>query len=560
MTQKTIYTLTTLLTILTLTTLACGLGTRIETLAPTQKYEPLPEVEYPVEEYNIPQTEGDDASAEVSREAEELSDAPAVSMPSPTSMPPITQPNDEAYPDMYFENYGVNPFIDTEDDHYSTFALDVDTGSYSLARSNLNRGVLPDKDAIRVEEFVNYFEQGYTYPSERNTFAIHLDGGPAPFTENDRYQMLRVGVQGYAIDPEDRKDVSLTFVIDVSGSMDMENRLELVKRALELLVEQLSPRDQVSIVVYGSTARIVLEPTRGSEYGTIMEAIRSLRPEGSTNAEAGLRLGYEQALRAFNPRGINRVILCSDGVANVGNTGAESIWEQISAYASEGITLTTVGFGMGNYNDVLMEQLADNGDGFYAYIDTLKEAENLFVENLTSTLQAIAMDAKIQVEFNPQVVARYRLVGFENRAIADESFRDDRVDAGEIGAGHSVTALYEIKLHESARGPGLSHVEGRIATVFLRWEDPDTHRVSEINQNITVANLADSFHKASPYFQWDVIVAEFAEILRESYWAQNSTLADILEEAQWVSWYLEDDAERGEFVEMVRQAQMLAGY
>ncbi len=212
------------------------------------------------------------------------------------------------------------------------------------------------------------------------------------------------------------------------------------------------------------------------------------------------------------------------------------------------------------YNDVLMEQLADNGDGFYAYIDTLKEAENLFVENLTSTLQAIAMDAKIQVEFNPQVVARYRLVGFENRAIADESFRDDRVDAGEIGAGHSVTALYEIKLHESARGPGLSHVEGRIATVFLRWEDPDTHRVSEINQNITVANLADSFHKASPYFQWDVIVAEFAEILRESYWAQNSTLADILEEAQWVSWYLEDDAERGEFVEMVRQAQMLAGY
>jgi len=353
MTQKTIYTLTTLLTILTLTTLACGLGTRIETLAPTQKYEPLPEVEYPVEEYNIPQTEGDDASAEVSREAEELSDAPAVSMPSPTSMPPITQPNDEAYPDMYFENYGVNPFIDTEDDHYSTFALDVDTGSYSLARSNLNRGVLPDKDAIRVEEFVNYFEQGYTYPSERNTFAIHLDGGPAPFTENDRYQMLRVGVQGYAIDPEDRKDVSLTFVIDVSGSMDMENRLELVKRALELLVEQLSPRDQVSIVVYGSTARIVLEPTRGSEYGTIMEAIRSLRPEGSTNAEAGLRLGYEQALRAFNPRGINRVILCSDGVANVGNTGAESIWEQISAYASEGITLTTVGFGMGNYNHYL---------------------------------------------------------------------------------------------------------------------------------------------------------------------------------------------------------------
>ncbi len=199
-----------------------------------------------------------------------------------------------------------------------------------------------------------------------------------------------------------------------------------------------------------------------------------------------------------------------------------------------------------------MEQLADNGDGFYAYVDTLKEAENLFVENLTSTLQTIAMDAKIQVEFNPEVVARYRLVGFENRAIADESFRDDRVDAGEIGAGHSVTALYEIKLHEDA--------QGRIATVFLRWEDPDTHRVREINQNITVDDLADSFHEASPYFQWDIVVAEFAEILRESYWAQNSSLTDILEEAQWVSWYLDDDIERREFVEMVRQAQELAGY
>ncbi|MBC8508599.1 MAG: DUF3520 domain-containing protein, partial [Chloroflexi bacterium] len=267
---------------------------------------------------------------------------------------------------------------------------------------------------------------------------------------------------------------------------------------------------------------------------------------------AGLRVGYEQALRAFNPHGINRVILCSDGVANVGNTGAESIWEQISAYASEGITLTTIGFGMGNYNDVLMEQLADNGDGFYAYVDTLKEAENLFVENLTSTLQAIAMDAKIQVEFNPEVVARYRLVGFENRAIADESFRDDRVDAGEIGAGHSVTALYEIKLQEGA--------QGRIASVFLRWENPDTHRVEEINQNITVDNLADSFHKASPYFQWAVIVAEFAEILRESYWAQDSSLADILEEAQWVSWYLDENSDTHEFIEMVRQAQMLVEY
>jgi len=205
---------------------------------------------------------------------------------------------------------------------------------------------------------------------------------------------------------------------------------------------------------------------------------------------------------------------------------------------------------MGNYNDVLMEQLADNGDGFYAYVDTLKEAEKLFVENLTSTLQAIALDAKIQVEFNPEVVARYRLVGFENRDIADEAFRDDSVDAGEIGAGHSVTALYEIKLHEDA--------QGRIASVFLRWEDPDTHRVTELNQNFTVADLDTAFDKTSPYFQWDVVVAEFAEILRESYWAQGSSFSEILEEAQRISWYLDDSAETRALIEIVQQAEALA--
>ncbi|MBT3389706.1 MAG: DUF3520 domain-containing protein [Chloroflexi bacterium] len=549
MSRKNTYTYFAVFTALILATLACGLGARVENQAPTQKSEPPLLEEYPVEEQEYSASESESRAPA----GEALSDSSAASIPQPSPVAtamPLNPPNDQSYADMFFENYGVNPFVDTEDDHYSTFALDVDTGSYTLARSYLERGVMPDKDGIRVEEFINYFEQGYAYPPDGQAFAIHLDGGAAPFTENDRYQMLRVGVQGYAVSPEERKDVSLTFVIDVSGSMNMENRLELVKQALALLVEQLRPSDRVSIVVYGTTAHVVLEPIRGNAYGTIIEAINALQPEGSTNAEAGLRLGYEQALRAFNPRGINRVILCSDGVANVGNTGAESIWEQISAYASEGITLTTVGFGMGNYNDVLMEQLADNGDGFYAYVDTLKEAEKLFVENLTSTLQAIALDAKIQVEFNPEVVARYRLVGFENRDIADEAFRDDSVDAGEIGAGHSVTALYEIKLHEDA--------QGRIASVFLRWEDPDTHRVTELNQNFTVADLDTAFDKTSPYFQWDVVVAEFAEILRESYWAQGSSFSEILEEAQRISWYLDDSAETRALIEIVQQAEALA--
>ncbi|HSR31701.1 MAG TPA: von Willebrand factor type A domain-containing protein [Anaerolineae bacterium] len=452
---------------------------------------------------------------------------------------------------MFFEGYGVNPFIDTEDDHLSTFALDVDTGSYTVARGYVQDGFLPPEEAVRVEEFVNYFDQGYKLPREGDAFAIYVDGAPFPFSETERYEMMRVGIQGYAVPPEERKDVSLTFVIDVSGSMGQENRLELVKRSLELLVEQLRPSDSVGIVVYGSEARVVLEPTSGEDMATILEAIYRLQPEGSTNAEGGLRLGYERANQAFKPGAINRVILCSDGVANVGQTGPEEILEVIGGYASEGITLTSVGFGMGNYNDVLMEQLADKGDGFYAYVDTLAEAERLFVHGLTGTLQTIAMDAKVQVDFDPDVVTRYRLVGFENRAIADEQFRDDRVDAGEIGAGHSVTALYEIKLHPEA--------EGRIATVHLRWRDPETSEVMELSQGFYTEDLVERLTDADPHFQCAVVVAEYAEVLRGSHWAEASTLAGVLEEAERVAELVPEDADMAEFVELVRQAARIGG-
>ena len=457
---------------------------------------------------------------------------------------------EEAPGAMFFEGYGVNPFVEAGTDPLSTFALDVDTGSYTIARRYVQDGNLPPPEAIRVEEFVNYFDPGYDLPSEQDVFAIHLDGAPFPFGETENSRVLRVGIQGYAVPPEERKDVSLTFVIDVSGSMAQENRLGLVKRSLELLVEQLGPQDSVGIVVYGSQARVVLEPTPGSDQVTILEAITRLQPEGSTNAEAGLRLGYERANGAFLPGGINRVILCSDGVANVGQTGPDSIWEQISGYASEGITLTSVGFGMGNYNDVLMERLADQGDGFYAYVDTLAEAERLFVHGLTGTLQAIAMDAKVQVDFNPDVVARYRLLGFENRAIADEQFRDDTVDAGEIGAGHSVTALYEVELVPEA--------EGRLATVHLRWRDPDTAEVMEIGQDLGTADLSPSFNQANPHLQCAVAVAEYAEVLRGSEFAGGNTLAGVLEEAERVAELLPEDDDVTEFVVLVRQASRIA--
>lgn len=430
----------------------------------------------------------------------------------------LTPPNGAAYNDVFFKDYGTNPFIDTEDDHLSTFGMDVDTASYSVTRRYLRDGYLPPPEAVRVEEFVNAFDYNYRSPSAE-AFAVHIDGAPSRFGEGKRLQLLRIGIQGRVVPDENRKDAMLTFVIDVSGSMDMENRLELVKRALTLLVEQLRPGDKVAIVVYGSRARIVLPHTGIEGREEILGAIHSLAPEGVTNAEEGLRLGYSLASRNARVNGINRIILCSDGVANVGETGADGILRTIRSHVEEGITLTTLGFGMGNFNDVLMEQLANNGDGSYAYIDTLNEAKRVFVENLTGTLQLIAKDAKVQVDFNPQVVSRFRLLGYENRRLDHEDFRDDKADGGEIGSGHSVTALYEIKLHEGATG--------QLATVFIRHEDPDTRRISEINEEIFTTQLNKTFEAASPEFQLAATVAEFAEILRESFWAQEGSLEAV---------------------------------
>ena len=457
------------------------------------------------------------------------------------------EPNDQPYGDVFYANYGVNPRIDTEDDHLSTFAVDVDTASYTVMRRVINDGYLPDKDSVRVEEYINFFDQGYTPPSE-SAFAIAIDGAPSPYAP--AYHLVRVGLQGYEVPAEERPDVVLTFVIDVSGSMEMESRLELVKDALELLVEQLRPTDQVGIVVYGSAARVLLKHTPVAEDREILRAIRSLRPEGSTNAEEGLVTAYQLARRAYNREAINRVILCSDGVANVGRTGPDSILERIQEYAEAGIYLTTVGFGMGNYNDVLMEQLADDGDGFYAYVDDIKEAERVFVHDLTSTLQVIARDAKVQVDFNPEVVSRYRLIGYENRDVADEDFRNDEVDAGELGPGHSVTALYELKLHEDAP------LHAPLLTVYLRWEDPDSAEVVEINRAFAAAELNGELADADPHLQLAAVVAQYAEVLRGSYWAKDAgtSLAEISQEARRVAEYLPKDEDVQEFARLATSA------
>ena len=459
--------------------------------------------------------------------------------------------NSAAYDDVFFKDSGTNPFIDTEDDPFSTFGMDVDTASYSVMRRFLRDGLLPPPEAVRVEEFVNAFDYNYTPPADE-AFAVHLEGAPSKFGEGKRLQLLRIGIQGRVIPDTDRKDAILTFVVDVSGSMSWENRLGLVKKALTLLLEQLRPNDKVGIVVYGSNARVVLPHTGIVNREHILTAIRALAPEGATNAEAGLRMGYKLALQNSKPDCINRVILCSDGVANVGQTGSDAILKEIRTYVKEGVTLTTVGFGMGNYNDILMEQLANKGNGSYAYVDTLKEAKRVFVENLTGTLQVIAKDAKIQVEFNPETVSRFRLLGYENRRLAHEDFRNDTVDAGEVGAGHSVTALYEIKLHEDANG--------KLATVSIRHENPDTGNVTEINRSISTDALKGSFEETTPTFQLAASVAEFTEILRGSFWAQEGSLEIVRETLEGVLPHIHtktrEHSERNEeLLSLVRKAQ-----
>jgi len=457
--------------------------------------------------------------------------------------------NGEAYDAMFFEHYGTNPFVDTEDDSLSTFAIDVDDASYIMTRSYLNRGSLPPKDAVRAEEFINHFDNGYDAPANK-AFDVFLEGSPSRFGEN--CQLLRIGIKGREVRPEDRKPANLVFVIDVSGSMAREDRLTLVKKALRLLVDELTEEDKVGIVIYGSQGREILELTSIAHSERIIRAIEGLCTGGSTNAEEGIRLGYRMAERAFEKGKINRIILCSDGVANVGRTGAEDILKDIKRFAEQGITLTTVGFGMGNYNDVMMEKLGNKGNGHYAYVDALPEARRVFVENLTGTLQVIARDVKIQVDFNPEIVRSYRLIGYENRDVADNKFRDDKEDGGEIGSGHEVTALYEVKFQKRRR----TTEPYDIGTVYVRWKDAENGDVAELNRAINGSVFKDSFDHCTTGFRLAASSAEFAEILRESYWAKGSDMGDLLKVVKGISMETESD-DLIELMSLISKAKQL---
>lgn len=453
---------------------------------------------------------------------------------------------DERFRDNVFQAVGTNPFTATEKDRLSTFGLDVDTASYTVARRFLREGKLPDPASVRVEEFVNFFDYGDPAPA-RGEFALRAEGAPTPFAPAD-HRLLRFNLRAREVRAESRQAAVLTFVVDVSGSMNQQNRLGLVKQSLGLLLDQLRPADRVGLVVYGDNARAVLPPTSDRE--AIRQAVEALAAEGATNAEAGLALGYDMARRSFRPGAINRVILCSDGVANVGATGPQAILERIGREARQGIELTTLGFGMGSYNDVLMEQLADKGDGRYAYIDGLEEARRVLVDELSGTLQTVAKDAKAQVEFDPRTVASWRLLGYENRLLAHEQFRDNTVDAGEIGAGHSVTALYEVELR-----PGAS---GKVATFRLRFRVPGTGEMRETVQELQTSDLAPSWDKAPRGLRLASLVAELAEVLKGAPTAKGGDLNDVLRRSRRLVAELSTSAQGPDVAEFARLAARAA--
>ena len=451
--------------------------------------------------------------------------------------------------DALFKSKAVNPFVETAKDRLSTFGLDVDTASYTVARQYLNGGKLPVPASIRVEEMVNFFDYGDPVPT-RSDFAIKAEGGPTPFTQGPQYRLVRFNLRAREVRMDNRRPVALTFLIDASGSMEQPNRLPLVKQSLSLLLDQLRPTDRIGLVIFGDRAHVLLEPTNDRE--AVRQAIDKVAIEGATNLEDGLTMAYDVARRNLLPNGSNRIVLCSDGGANVGHEGPQAILGQIGREARMGIELTTLGFGMDGYNDNLMEQLADKGDGRYAYIDTVAEAKRVLVEEVSGTLNTIAKDAKTQVEFNPAVVARYRLLGYENRAIADERFRDNRVIAGQIGSGHSVTALYEVELRPNAPRDGL------VGTLRLRYRTPVVGNVTETEKRLYLADLAPTWEKASPAFRLSVLVAQLAEILKGSPWAKGN-LADVARQVQQAQKALPKSAASGRFTELAELAGKAAG-
>ncbi len=455
----------------------------------------------------------------------------------------------------------------------STFSIDVDTGSYTNVRRILNQGNLPRKDAVRAEEFINYFNYDYETPGDDTTpFAVHSEMMASPWSE-DSY-LLQLGIKAWEPPHQQRPDANLVFLVDVSGSMNSADKLGLLKKSLALLTRKLSTKDRISIVVYAGASGVVLEPVAGNQTAKIELALQRLQAGGSTNGAAGIRLAYQMAEQSFIKGGINRILLATDGDFNVGTTNFDALIDLIEEKRKSGIALSTLGFGSGNYNDHLMEQLADKGNGQYSYIDSLLEARKVLVDEMNSSLLTVAGDVKIQLEFNPNVVTEYRLIGYENRTLAREDFNNDKVDAGEIGAGHTVTALYEVrftdsnnksidplryKLENDARNVPVyeNKSNNELGFLKLRYKNPGEDKSRLIKKILQKKQLMAQTKQPSESIKFAASVAAFAQQLGGGKYLGDFGYQQITQLAQ-ESKGKDPRGLRSEFLQLISLAELLS--
>jgi Ca-activated chloride channel family protein len=451
-----------------------------------------------------------------------------------------------------FKVVPVNPWVMTERDAQSTFALDVDTASYALCRRYIRSGFLPPIGAVRMEEFINAFD--YAYPQrDMPTFSVYAEGAPSPFAPAGQdLTLLKIAVKARTVGRDQRRAAHLVFVIDASASMGQADRLGVVQSALNLLTDRLSEGDRVSLITCANEARLHLEAVSARQKGAIRQTIDVIQPAGPTNLLAGLKLGYAVARRAFVAGQINQVVLCSDGVANVGQVEADAVLEEVAEDRQQGITLTCVGVGYGAYNDAFLEALADHGDGRYVFLDAAPEAQESFVGQLTDTLQTVAKDARIQVQFDPACVRRYRLIGYENRDIEDQRFRDDTIDAGEVGSGQCSTALYELELTNQSGAR-----DATLGTVFVRYRDMETDKIEEISRPLAGSIVRRRSVEEDPRFFLAAGAARFAEWLRQSEHAQHTSLPEVQRLLDDVSAVLPLDRDIQELAALAHQAESL---
>jgi Ca-activated chloride channel family protein len=465
-----------------------------------------------------------------------------------------------------YENVEINPIHQVAADPVSTFSIDVDTASYSNVRRMLNAGRLPPRDAVRIEELINYFDYDYRLPANRTTpFSTTVATTPSPWSEG--HQLLHIGLQGYNIIPAERPPLNLVMLLDVSGSMGEPNKLPLVQQSFRMLIDQLNARDHVSIVVYAGAAGAILEPTAGSEHARILAALDNLHAGGSTAGGEGLRLAYALAEQNFNRNAVNRVIIATDGDFNVGINDPEQLTDFIERKRETGIYLSVFGFGGGNYNDALMQRLAQNGNGVATYIDTLAEARRVLHDEMASNMFSIANDVKIQVEFNPGRIAEYRLIGYETRMLRREDFNNDQVDAGEIGAGASVTAIYELTpvggptsvdplRYQQNAAP--ASTGGELGFLRIRYKLPGETESRLIERPITNADNFADIARAPESTRWATAVAGYGQLLRgDPYLERGFTWTNVIDLAQNARGR-DEFGWRAEFVQLARAAASAA--